>query len=500
MKSNILVCTLFVSTILALAVNSAAAGTVIHVPADQPTIQAGINAAVNGDTVLVAPGTYKEILNFLGKAITVKGSAGAKATIIDGGQTGSVVTFNSGEAATAVLTGFTIRNGNPQGFFGEGGGVLIVKGSPMITKNVITQNTACGGGAGILLSTGAPVIKGNTISQNSQTVGCSGGDGGALTIHGGKGALILNNTIIDNPGGGIVLNSTGSLLVENNVITGNSGSAVTFINDSVAIIVQNLIYKNGQGIYLSPSYGTAGSVIVSNTVVDNGGTQASALFAGGFDSSAQIADNLFVDSSGLTAVYCDNTAAPPTFSSNDAYSSGASWAGGCAAETGTNGNISADPLFVKASANNYRILGGSPAIDAGNNSAPYLPSTDFAGNARIVNGNGGSTAIIDMGAYEFLPVTLTPKTLNFGSQSVGSTTIKTVTLTNDQNKSLNISSKTAPTGYKVSGCGTSVAAFSSCSLTVTFHPLATGSFKGMLSVKDGAGNSPQTVSLSGSAH
>jgi parallel beta-helix repeat protein len=113
-----------------------------------------------------------------------------------------------------------------QGFFGEGGGVLIVKASPMITKNVITHNTGCGGGAGILLSTGAPVIKGNTISQNSQTVGCSGGDGGALTIHGGKGALILNNTIIDNPGGGIVLNSTGSLLVENNVITGNSGSAV----------------------------------------------------------------------------------------------------------------------------------------------------------------------------------------------------------------------------------------------------------------------------------
>jgi len=292
------------------------------------------------------------------------------------------------------------------------------------------------------------------------------------------------------------------VLVENNVITGNSGSAVTFINDSVAIIVQNLIYKNGQGIYLSPSYGTAGSVIVSNTVVDNGGTQASALLAGGFDSSAQIADNLFVDASGLTAVYCDNTytAAPPTFSSNDAYSSGASWAGSCAAETGTNGNISADPLFVKASANNYRILAGSPAIDAGNNSAPYLPNTDFAGNTRIVNGNGGSTAIVDMGAYEFLPVTLTPKTLNFGLQAVGSTTIKTVTLTNAQNKSLNISSEMVPTGYKVSGCGTSVGAFSSCSLTVTFHPLTTGLFKGMLTVKDDAGNSPQNVSLSGSAH
>jgi len=125
---------------------------------------------------------------------------------------------------------------------------------------------------------------------------------------------------------------------------------------------------------------------------------------------------------------------------------------------------------------------------------------DFGGNPRIVNGNGGPTAIVDIGAYEFLPVTLTPKALNFGTQAVGSTTTKTVTLTNAQNKILNIASKTVPKGYKVSGCGTSVAAFGSCPLTVTFHTLMTGLFTGTLTVKDDAGNSPQTVKLSGSAH
>jgi hypothetical protein len=123
----------------------------------------------------------------------------------------------------------------------------------------------------------------------------------------------------------------------------------------------------------------------------------------------------------------------------------------------------------------------------------------LAANLRIINGNGGSTAVIDIGAYEFVPVIATPKTLSFGLQAVGSMTTKVVTLTNAQNKALNISSRAVPTGYKVSGCGTSLAASSSCSLSVTFAPLTTGSFKGTLAVKDDAGNSPQTVPLSGRA-
>src|SRR5438132_13793840 len=69
----------------------------LHVPADQPTIQAAINAASNGDTVLVSPGIYVENINFNGKAITVTSSGGPSVTIIDGGQRGSVVTFFSGE-------------------------------------------------------------------------------------------------------------------------------------------------------------------------------------------------------------------------------------------------------------------------------------------------------------------------------------------------------------------------------------------------------------------
>ncbi len=56
----------------------------IHVPGDYANIQDAINAAVDGDTVLVAPGTYHERVNFLGKAITVTSEQGPDVTIIDG--------------------------------------------------------------------------------------------------------------------------------------------------------------------------------------------------------------------------------------------------------------------------------------------------------------------------------------------------------------------------------------------------------------------------------
>jgi Right handed beta helix region len=391
---------------------SIANAVTINVPADQPTIQAGVNAASNGDTVLVAAGTYTENINFLGKAITVTSSAGAKTTIIDGGKIAPVVTFSNSEGARSVLRHFTLQNGTST-FNSQyaGGGIYINGASPTISGNTIQNNSACSDGGGIGVSFGSPRIRGNTIKNNIQS-GCSGGPGGGgISLLGAGSAQIIANKIQNNVwgsnGGGITLFAAGTPTIMNNIISNNSssggqGGGIWIVNDSEAVIVQNLFYGNtasqGGAIYLSiPNI--PGLILVNNTIVGGTGvSQGSAVWAGGFDSQVQFFNNLLIGLSGQNAVECDSSysSQPPTFTNNDAYSPGGTGLQGtCASESNQNGNISLDPLFVKPSTNKYQLQSGSPAINAGDNSAPDLPKKDLAGKTRIVGGT------VDMGAYEF---------------------------------------------------------------------------------------------------
>jgi len=392
-------------------------GSVIHVPADQPTIQAGINAAVNGDTVLVAPGTYAENINFNGKLITVKSSNGKNVTIIDGGKVAPVVTFATGETLRAVLNGFTLQNGasNFQSQY-DGGGIYIDSASPKIYNNVIRNNTAQNGGAGISVSFGSPLIQGNTITNNQQAFASGGIGGGGIAVGGAGSAKVIGNVIANNTwgsgdGGGITLFAAGTPTIMNNIIRGNTatgvspasqGGGIWIVNQSDALIVQNLIYGNnageGGGIYFLVPSGDRGPILVNNTIAGNNAPDGSAVYADGFDDQVVLFNNLMIGPSRGNAVDCGGTydTVPPTFTNNDAFSaSGTGLLGTCASQSASNGNISLTPSFMNAAKNQYKLAAGSPAIDAGTNAAPNLPAKDLAGKPRIVNG------IIDMGAYEF---------------------------------------------------------------------------------------------------
>lgn len=90
------------------------------------TIQEGTSAHSDGDTVIVAQGTYHENINLDGKSIVLRSAdpvdAGAvAATVTDGNRAGSVVTFERTEDEACVLSGFTVRNGIGAEFRIDGG-------------------------------------------------------------------------------------------------------------------------------------------------------------------------------------------------------------------------------------------------------------------------------------------------------------------------------------------------------------------------------------------
>ena len=411
LSSSFLIVILFATGIEAQA-------TIRRVPTDYSTIQQAINASVNGDAVVVAPGTYVENINFLGKAITVTSEAGPEVTIIDGNHLGPTVRFNSGEGQDSVLSRLTVQRGD-SAINELGGGISIEQSSPTITDNIITHNTACAGGAGIGVFIGSPVIQGNNISGNLEA-GCLGPRGaGGIHILGDSSAQILRNTIANNAfqnGGGIRLSQIGNspLTIRGNIITGNDGAptgggiAVEGFSPKLTI-VQNVITRNsaswGAGIYI----GDAAGEIINNTIADNFGSRGTGIFLASIIFLTKYHNNIVTNPNpGASAFYCSGPEVPflepAVFKDNDFFSGGfRPFDGQCRSQVGLNGNISADPLFVNPAAVDYHLRSGSPSIDTGDNSAPNLPATDLDGYLRIQDGNGDGIAIVDMGVYETLP-------------------------------------------------------------------------------------------------
>ncbi len=319
------------------------------------TIQHGIDNSANGDTVLVQPGTYVENINYNGKLITVgslflttQDTSYISQTIIDGNNSGCVVTFESGEDFTTVLCGFTIANGNGT----AGGGILFISSSPSIEYVTISGNSADFGG-GIYCSESSPDIQNVTISGNTATYDFNGYGGGGISCAYSHPNLvnvaITGNSAVES-GGGIHLDYFSNPTFKN----------VTIVDNSAA---------NGGGIYCwencDPSLNNV--TISGNTAIENGGGIYSRTI-----SNPNLSNSILWNNSPEEIYNSGTGLALATYSDIE---------GGYA---GT-GNINIDPLFANPGNGNYRLQSASPCIDIGDPATPLDPDGTIA----------------DMGAYYY---------------------------------------------------------------------------------------------------
>ncbi len=291
----------------------------VHPDSTLNSIQAGLDSCVDNDTVLVGPGIYYENLGWPNiQGINLMSEFSPDTTIIDGNNTDGVITINVNVDSTTVIKGFTVQNG----YKTYGAGILCA-GSPTITSNIITNNTAHwmpligAEGAGIYCGNGSPAIVDNTISSNySELVG------GGICCDYSSSAKITDNTIMENTaeelGGGIYCYNATPMIIDN-VISNNAsnvnqggGIACFDCTDSSVHIYGNTIANNtapgGAGIWLHNS----SPVINGNTI--NGNT---AVYQGGgvicWDQSSPIVTRNSITGNTATygaGIYCSDFSSP----------------------------------------------------------------------------------------------------------------------------------------------------------------------------------------------
>ncbi len=287
--------------------NAASLADTLHVPIDYATIQAAIDAAVDGDEVVVAPGTYHEAINFLRKAITVRSSGGREVTTIDAStlaQPVSVVTFASGETRDAVLEEFTITGG--QGTVANnilyGGGAFISGSSPTVRNCRFSQNEGQYGGGLAAVSSASPLIDDCVFVNNESSASFTGGGGAMITS--GSTAVIANCTFDSNNanyGGGLLTSANaeaGGVVVDNCLFINNIAHGTAVLPSGGAVSVNT----GGLAEFIACTF-------QQNSVVGNNGIGAVQIYGGppGTPASATF-DNCAFSSNPTVAIQCSGSA------------------------------------------------------------------------------------------------------------------------------------------------------------------------------------------------
>ena len=303
-------------------------------------IQAAVDVASAGDTVLVNDGTYYPGNQIsVTKNIAVKSINGAENTIVDGNKTNRCFYLNS---ANPTIDGFTITNGFAYGDLPDynGGGVYCDKGGTV--QNCTISGNSANNGGGIQCYNG--MVQNCTISGNS----VSNIGGGVYCYNGGT---VQNCTISGNSAnysGGVFCSEDGT--IQNCTISGNSA-----------------LYNNS-GVFCYK--GTIQNCTISGNSADDDGVYCYNGMVQNCILWNNSNGNIF-DSESINQYNCIEN-----------------WT------NLENGIITNNPKFI--SGNNFRLQNTSPCKNSGTNDQYVFETFDLEGNSRIMG------ATVDMGAYEYV--------------------------------------------------------------------------------------------------
>ncbi|MHC4085722.1 MAG: right-handed parallel beta-helix repeat-containing protein [Planctomycetota bacterium] len=402
---NTLVILLFV---LVLGAHVAAGGQIIYVDYDGSedfnNIQAAIDDSNDGDTIIVADGTYNGIgnrdIDFLGKAITLRSENGPENCIIDCNGTWTEYhrgfDFHSGEDANSIVDGFTITNG----YAYDGGGIkCCYSSSPIISNCIIMRNSFNNNGGGIYCQDSSPMLINCTFNDNwCQTAYVDPPEdlrlcGGGMCNYENSSPILINCTFSRNNftiGGGGIVNYLGSNPMLTNCIFSDNWASFGggILNYLSSPTLTNCTFSNNDASWGSGLLNLQFSnPTVTNCILWDGGDEIQ-----NYGSTITIT---YSDvQGGYTGVYLD-----PNSTLN--------WGVG---------NIDADPCFADENNGDYHLKSQagrwnpnseswvkddvtSPCIDAGNPGCPVSDEPDPNGNRRNMGAYGGTDEASKSPAY-----------------------------------------------------------------------------------------------------